>query len=136
MADGIARLLEGGLELLSATSPIITHPSVNFSQYSFFPCFSTFQQFRADNFHDSTRTAGSSGGLLRLDISLFANCYDYAQLSSMLKDDVTATVIVSSVDSDRVSESSIRALVREQFPADKQREILRLLLEAALPDAW
>lgn len=79
---------------------------------------------------NSTVTTGKMGGIQRVDISL--NTYRFAakQLTEFAKNVVSATVIVSSVDVAKVTEDSIRVLVQNQFPEDKQVEILEALLKS------
>lgn len=71
-----------------------------------------------------------------MDISLYAYRFSAKQLTEITKNVVSATVIKSSVDPDKVTEGSIRVLVQNQFPLEKQKEILDTLLKAhrdALP---
>ncbi|KAL8853316.1 MAG: hypothetical protein Q9221_001792 [Calogaya cf. arnoldii] len=113
IADGIAEVLEGqhfeARDLVSPSkcrkrkSPLIAH---------------------------STITTGALGGIQRVDISLYAYQFSAKQLTEITKNVVSAVVIVSSVDADKVTEASIRVLVQNQFPADKQQEVLDILLKA------
>lgn len=78
----------------------------------------------------STITTGSLGGIQRADIRLYAYRYSARQLTEIAKNVVSAIVIISSVDPDKVTEATIRVLVQNQFPAEKQKEVLEILLQA------
>ena len=65
-----------------------------------------------------------------MDISFFAYRFTSKQLTEIAKNVVAASVIISSVDSEKVTDASIRVLVQNQFPADKQKEVLEILLKA------
>jgi hypothetical protein len=57
-------------------------------------------------------------------------------LTDITKNIVSGVVVVSLVDPASVTEGSIRVLVQKQFPEEKQKEILNVLLKAhrdALP---
>ena len=71
-----------------------------------------------------------------MDISLYAYRFSAKQLTEIAKNVVSVIVIISSVDPEKVTEATIRVLVQNQFPAEKHKEVLNVLLEArknALP---
>ena len=78
----------------------------------------------------SSITTGSLGGIQRADIMLYAYRFSAKQLTEITKNVVSAVVIISSVDTKDVTEPTIRVLVENQFPAEKQKEVLEILLKA------
>lgn len=70
------------------------------------------------------------GGIQRIDISLYSYRFSAKQLTEITKNVVSAIVIISSVDVAKVTAGSIRVLVQNQFPDDKQQEVCDLLLKA------
>ena len=76
------------------------------------------------------------GGIQRVDVSLYSYRFTAKQLTDITKNVVSGVAVVSSIDPASMTEGSIRELVQNQFPEEKQQEILNILLEAhrdALP---
>lgn len=65
-----------------------------------------------------------------MDIGLYAYRSSAEQLTEIAKNLVSAFVIISSVDPNKITEAMMRVLVQDQFPAEKQEEILDSLLHA------
>lgn len=65
-----------------------------------------------------------------MHISLYAYRFPSKRLTEITKNVVSTIVIISSVGPDKVTERSIRVLVQNQFPVEKQKEIMDTLLRA------
>ncbi|KAI1739957.1 hypothetical protein F4680DRAFT_420791 [Xylaria scruposa] len=82
-------------------------------------------------------TAGKIGGIMRIDMHFFAYQFTSSQLTDICKQVVSVSVVVSSVDSSKLSNSTLRNIVQIVYgnlPTEDQSRILEQLETAARKD--
>ncbi|KAK4179295.1 hypothetical protein QBC36DRAFT_78575 [Triangularia setosa] len=79
---------------------------------------------------NSTIIAGSKRGIQRVDVGLYGYRFKSKQLAEIAKNVVVAVVVVSSLGPTKVNEGYLHMLIENQFPEEKQQEILGILLKA------
>lgn len=107
IVDGIASIIDGGLDLVLGSF------SGSVAEHEFY-----------------TISAGNQAGIRRIDIRLYAYKFSSKQLTEIAKNVMCCMVVISSVSPKAVNEGSLRNIVQDQFPIDKQEAILKTLLDA------
>ncbi|KAI0554289.1 hypothetical protein F4679DRAFT_527813 [Xylaria curta] len=114
VADGVATIVQTGLDLLVGSY------SGNVSSRDSYVI-----------------TAGNLGGITRIDMHFFAYQFTSSQLTDICKQVVSVSIVVSSVDSSKLSNSTLRNIVQIVYgdlPTEGQTRILDQLETAAKND--
>lgn len=73
--------------------------------------------------------ADGSGNLIKVDVRLSAWYFESEQMKGVMRNVVSAAVVASTIDINKIDENAIRRMVRDGCRPDKQWEVLDKILE-------